>query len=223
MNGGQDLGGTHGHGPVVPEPNEPVFHAEWERRAFALTLAMAMPGQWNIDMSRFARENRDPADYLSMSYYQIWFAALETMLKERDLVSDDEIVVGHALREPKPVPRVLSADDVLKVLHRGGPTERATNSKPAFKPGDRVRARNFNPPTHTRLPHYVRGHIGKIERVIGYQVFPDSNAQGLGEDPKWLYTVRFEGGELFGPDGDPSVKVSVDAWEPYLEPAKETK
>ena len=81
MNGAQDLGGMHGFGPVVPEPNEPVFHAEWERRAFALTLAMAMPGGWNIDMSRFARENRPPAEYLAMSYYQIWFAALETMLK----------------------------------------------------------------------------------------------------------------------------------------------
>ena len=122
-----------------------MFHAEWEKRAFALTLAMAMPGQWNIDMSRFARENRDPAEYLSMSYYQIWFAALETMLKERELVSDDEIVVGHALHPPKPVKRVLSPGDVLKVLHRGGPTERETNTQAAFKPGDSVRAKNINP------------------------------------------------------------------------------
>lgn len=219
MNGGQDLGGTHGHGPVMPEPNEPVFHAEWEKRAFALTLAMAMPGQWNIDMSRFARENRPPQQYLSMNYYQIWFAALETMLKERDLVADDEMVVGHALHPRDPERRVLSPGDVLKVLHRGGPTERDTNTKPAFKTGDRVRAKNINPLTHTRLPRYVRGHLGVIDRVIGFQVFPDSNASGKGEDPHWLYTVRFDGGELFGPDGDPTVKVSVDAWEPYLEKA----
>ena len=145
MNGAQDMGGVHGFGPVEPEPNEPVFHADWEKRAFALTLAMAMPGQWNIDMSRFARENRDPAEYLSMSYYQIWFAALETMLKERALVGDDEIAAGQSLHPAKPVPRVLSPEDVLKVLHRGGPTERATNSKPAFKAGDSVRAKNINP------------------------------------------------------------------------------
>src|SRR5437588_13087747 len=106
MNGGQDLGGAHGHGPVRPEPNEPVFHAEWEKRAFALTLAMGAPGGWNIDMSRFASENRPPAEYLSMSYYQIWFAALETMLKQRGLVSDDEIAAGRSLRPPKPVKRV---------------------------------------------------------------------------------------------------------------------
>jgi nitrile hydratase subunit beta len=219
MNGGQDLGGTQGHGPVLPEPNEPVFHADWEKRAFALTLAMAMPGAWNIDMSRFARENRDPAEYLSMSYYQLWFYALEAMLKERDLVNDDEIVVGHALHPPKPVKRVLSPGDVAKTLHRGGPTERETNTKPAFKPGDKVRAKTIDPLTHTRLPRYVRGHVGAIERVIGCHVFPDSNASGAGEDPRWLYTVRFDGPELWGTGSDPSVTVSVDAWEPYLEPA----
>ena len=218
MNGAQDMGGVLGFGPVEPEPNEPVFHADWEKRAFALTLAMAMPGQWNIDMSRFARENRDPAAYLSMSYYQIWFAALETMLKERALVGDDEIAAGHLLHPAKPVLRVLSSEDVLKVLHRGGPTERATDSKPAFQAGDGVRAKNINPATHTRLPRYVRGHRGTVERVIGCHVFPDSNAHGLGENPQWLYTVRFAGRELWGDGGDPSLTVSVDAWEPYLEP-----
>jgi nitrile hydratase beta subunit len=219
MNGGQDLGGTHGHGPVHPEPNEPVFHDDWEKRAFALTLAMARPGGWNIDMSRYARENRAPQDYLSMSYYQLWFYALETMLKERDLVDDDEIAAGHALHPVKPLTRVLTPDDVLKVLHRGGPTERETDTAAKFKTGDTVRARNINPVTHTRLPRYVRGRIGTIERVIGCHVFPDSNASGAGENPQWLYTVRFDGPELWGADADPSVTVSVDAWEPYLEPA----
>jgi nitrile hydratase beta subunit len=219
VNGGQDLGGTHGHGPVVPEPNEPVFHAEWEKRAFALTLAMGMPGGWNIDMSRFARENRDPAEYLSMSYYQIWFAALETMLKQRDLVADDEISAGHSLHPAKPVKRVLSPDDVRKVLHRGGPTEREANTAPLFKEGERIRAKNINPLTHTRLPRYVRNHVGTIERVIGFHVYPDSNSRGAGEDPQWLYCVRFDSRELWGDNADPTVKVSVDAWEPYLEPA----
>lgn len=219
MNGAQDMGGMHGFGPVQPEPDEPVFHAEWEKRAFALNLATAMPGEWNIDMLRFVRENRDPAEYLSMSYYQIWFAAVETLLKERDLVSDDEIVVGHSLHPAKPVKRTLSPGDVAQVLYRGGPTERETNTAAQFKAGDRVRAKNINPVTHTRLPRYVRGHVGVIERVIGYHVFPDSNARGAGENPQWLYTVRFSGRELWGPDGDPTTAVSVDAWEPYLEPA----
>jgi nitrile hydratase len=219
MNGAHDMGGKHGFGPVEPEPNEPVFHAEWEKRTFALTLAMGMPGGWNIDMGRFARENRDPAEYLSMSYFQIWFAALERMLKERDLISEDEIGAGRSLRPPKPVKRILSPGDVDKTLHRGGPTERDTNTQAAFKAGEMVRARNHQPRTHTRLPAYVRGHVGMIERVIGCHVFPDSNATGAGENPQWLYTVRFSGSELWGVGGDPTTTVSVDAWEPYLEPA----
>ena len=136
MNGGQDLGGTHGHGPVKPEPNEPVFHDEWEKRAFALTLAMGRPGGWNIDMSRFARENRPPGEYLSMSYYQIWLAGLVTLLKERELVTENEISAGHAVAPPKPLKRILSPGDVAKVLYRGGPTERPTNTSAAFKTGD---------------------------------------------------------------------------------------
>jgi nitrile hydratase len=154
-----------------------------------------------------------------MSYYQLWFAGLETLMKERALVSDDEIVVGHALHPPKPITRILSPGDVAQVLYRGGPTERETSSAARFKAGDRVRMKNINPPTHTRLPRYVRGRLGTIERVIGCHVFPDSNAQGAGENPQWLYTVRFDGRELWGADGDPSLMVSVDAWEPYLLPA----
>ncbi len=219
MNGAQDMGGMDGFGPVQPEPNEPVFHAEWERRTFALTLAMGMPGGWNIDMGRFARENRPPAEYLAMSYYHLWFAALESMLEERGLISADEVDAGHALHPAKPVKRILLPADVPKVLYRGGPTERETNSAARFKAGDRVRTKNINPVTHTRLPRYVRGHVGEIERVIGCHVFPDSNATGAGENPQWLYTVRFDGRELWGPDGDPSAQVSVDAWEPYLLPA----
>ena len=218
MNGAQDLGGMHGFGPVVPEPNEPVFHAEWERRVFALTLAAAMPGDWNLDMTRSARENRPPGEYLAMSYYQVWFAALETMLKQRGLVADDEIDAGHSLHPPKPVARTLSPGDVAPVLHRGAPTERETKRTAKFKAGDKVRAKTINPVSHTRLPRYVRGHVGTIERVIGCHVFPDSNALGTGENPQWLYTVRFEAQELWGGDADPGVQVSVDAWEPYLVP-----
>lgn len=219
MNGGQDLGGMHGFGPVQPEPNEPVFHAEWEKRAFALTLAMAMPGGWNIDMGRFARENRPPGEYLSMSYYQIWFAALASMLKERGFVGEDEIAAARSLRPPKAVKRILSPGDVAKTLHRGGPTERETNTQPAFKPGDRVRMKVMHPPTHTRQPRYVRGRIGVVERVIGCHVFPDSNAKGEGENPQWLYTVVFDGRELWGPQAQAGTSVSVDAWEPYMEKA----
>jgi len=218
MEGGQDMGGVPWPGPVQPEPNEPTFHAEWERRAFALTLAMGMPGGWNIDMGRFARENRPPQEYLAKSYYQIWLAGLERLLLERGLVAPDEIEAGKPLHPAKTVARILSPDDVAAVLHRGGPTERKPTSPALFAVGDRVRTRMIHPPTHTRLPRYVRGHVGTIEMLHGVHVFPDSNSLGR-ENPQWLYTVTFDGRELWGADGDASVKTSVDAWESYLDPA----
>jgi nitrile hydratase beta subunit len=219
MDGAHDMGGVKGFGPVVPEPDEPVFHAEWERRALAITLAMGMTGGWNIDMSRFARENRPPDDYLGMSYYQIWLAGVERLMLERGLIAPDEIDASKPLHPTKPGTKPLTPDGVAKILNRGGPSARAVTRPALFAKGDRVRAKVIHPPTHTRLPRYVRGHVGTIERVLGFHVFPDSNATGAGEDPQWLYTVTFDGGELWDEVTDPNLTVSVDAWEPYLERA----
>lgn len=219
MDGAHDMGGVPWSGPVTPEPNEPPFHAEWERRAFALTLAMAAPGGWNIDMSRFARENRPPDDYLSMSYFQIWLAGIERLMLERKLIEADELAAGKVLHPAKPVARILKRDEVAAVLRRGGPTERAATSPAQFAVGDRVRAKDIHPATHTRLPQYVRGHVGQIELMHGSHVFPDSNSRGAGEDPRWLYTVTFAATELWPDAPDPGSTISVDAWEPYLERA----
>ncbi|HEX9324634.1 MAG TPA: nitrile hydratase subunit beta [Xanthobacteraceae bacterium] len=219
MNGAHDMGGVHGFGPVEPESNEPVFHAAWERRAFAITVAMGATGEWNIDMSRFARENRSPPDYLSKSYYELWLAGLEQLLAECRLVTPEELAAGRALGSATPVKRVLAADDVDRVLSRGTAVARPPAAPARFKPGDRVRAKNMHPSVHTRLPRYVRGHLGTIEHVRGCHVFPDSNAAEKGENPQWLYSVRFDGTELWGPHSDPKLKVSVDAWESYLEAA----
>ena len=217
MDGAHDMGGVAWSGPVKPEPNEPVFHTEWERRAFAITLAMAMPGGWNIDMSRSAREDRPAKEYLSRSYYQIWFDGLERLMLERGLIASDEIGAGKSLHPAKPVAKTLTPDGVAAMLHRGGPTEREATTPALFTAGDRVRAKAIHPATHTRLPQYVRGHAGIIERVLGCHVFPDSNALGAGEGPQWLFTVSFEGRELWGDASDPNLQVSVDAWESYLE------
>src|SRR5262245_19039462 len=162
MNGAQDMGGMMGFGPVTVEPDEPVFHTGWERRAFALTLAMAAPGGWNIDQSRAARESLHPAEYLAKSYYEIWVAGLEQLMRERGLVTPDEIVAGKALRPAKATANVLTAPRVERVLARGGPTERAATAPQRFEVGDRVLARNIHPRGHTRLPRYVRGRIGSI-------------------------------------------------------------
>jgi nitrile hydratase len=107
-------------------------------------------------------------------------------------------------------------DDVERIMVRGK-FGRAAPAPAKFRPGDRVRAKNMHPATHTRLPRYTRGHVGVVERNLGCNVFPDSAAMEAGENPQWLYTVVFDGSELWGPDADPTVKISIDAFEPYLE------
>lgn len=213
-----DLGGRKGLGPVVPEKNEPWFHAEWEKRALALTLAMGATGSWTIDQSRAAREQQP--DYLAMSYYEIWTGAMERLLAERGLVTEADVAAGHAVDPPKPVARVLTVDKVPATLARGGPTDRTATTPARFAVGDRVRTATVPVPTgHTRLPRYVQGKVGTVTHLHGVHVFADTNATAVGEAPQWLYTVRFDGADLFGADGDPASSVSVDAWDSYLSPA----
>jgi nitrile hydratase beta subunit len=219
MNGVHDMGGMDGFGKVEIEPNEPVFHSEWEARTMALVRAMGAAGAFNIDTSRFYREALPPHVYLSSSYYKKWLLGLEDLLLDKGYVAPDEVKEGRALKHTKTPPRgKFTREQVERVMVRGTFSREAT--QPAkFKAGDRVRARNINPVTHTRLPRYVRGHVGVVELNHGAQVFPDSASTGAGDDPKWLYTVVFDGRELWGADADPTVKVSIDAFEPYLEPA----
>ncbi|MGP2493139.1 nitrile hydratase subunit beta [Mesorhizobium sp. PUT5] len=219
MNGPQDLGGQMGFGAVAPERDEPVFHAEWEKRALGVTLATGAFGAWNIDESRHARESLHPADYYSSSYYEIWIKALEMLLKRHGFVSDADLAAGGAVDPAATPKRVLKAADVAAVLARGGPCDRPVAAPARFEIGQRVRTKNFHPVGHTRLPRYARGKKGVIDAVREGFVFPDTNAHGSGENPQWVYTVLFDGREIWGEGADPTLTVSIDAWESYLEPA----
>jgi nitrile hydratase subunit beta len=218
MNGVHDMGGMQGFGAVEPEENEPVFHAPWEGRALAMNRTMGSIGVWNIDISRFSREQLPPDVYLGSSYYRKWTLGLEDLVVQYGLAGTDELAAGHALRPAAPVKRTVTAADAPKLLSRGS-FDRPAPAPAKFKVGDRVRMKNIHPATHTRLPRYVRGHAGTIEAIRGCHVFPDAVVAGRGEEPHWLYTVVFDGRELWGEAGDPKLKVSVEAWEPYLDPA----
>lgn len=217
MNGPHDLGGQMGFGPVAPEPNEPYFHAEWEKRALGLTLSCGAFGAWTIDESRHARENIPPAKYLAASYYEIWIRALEVLLARHGFATEEELCSGRSLGPGAAPKRVLKADMVPGVLAKGGPCDRPVSTQPLFAVGQRVRTRNFNPESHTRLPRYARAKTGVIETVQGSFVFPDDNAHGKGENPQWIYTVAFTAPEIWGDGADPTLTVSIDAWESYLE------
>jgi nitrile hydratase len=209
------MGGFTGFGPVVPEEDEPVWHAAWEPRAFALVLAMGMTGSWNIDQARHARERLPALSYWRASYYEMRHYALVLQLIELGLVTAMEEEQGRLSEPPLSVKRVARAQDIPAMLEAGGPAVRPSNRERRFAPGDKVRVRNMNPGGHTRLPRYARGRMGEIVAAHGTHVFPDSNAHGLGEDPQWLYTVRFTARELWGKESRDSVL--IDLWEPYLE------
>jgi nitrile hydratase subunit beta len=218
VNGPQDLGGLHGFGPVHVEADEPLFHASWERRAMGLTVAMGASGMWNIDASRHARESLHPAIYHAATYYEIWTRGLERLVERAGLVGGAELKAGCALEAPAPIKRVLKASEVEAALRAGAPSERPVEQPARFAVGDVVVTRVMNPAGHTRLPRYARGKRGIIEIVHGAHVFPDTNAHFQGEEPQWLYSVRFSGRELWGEEADATLVVSVDAWESYLEP-----
>jgi nitrile hydratase subunit beta len=212
-----DMGGMHGFGPVEVEPNEPLFHAPWEGRVRAMQRAMGYARLWTLDGFRSAQEDLPALTYLASSYYERWFRALERIVVAHGLVGEDEIAAGRSLRPGLRLNRKLTLDDVKA----GGSAsfERPAPLPARFKAGERVRTANINPATHTRLPRYARGKTGVVEAIRGCHVFPDSAAIGAGDNPQWLYTVVFSARELWGEAADPAITLSIEAFEPYLEPA----
>jgi nitrile hydratase beta subunit len=220
MNGAHDMGGMHGMGPIERERDEPVFHAEWERRAFAVTLAMGFHGRWTLDRSRYERENRHPLDYLSSSYYELWLKALESLLLEHGFLRADEIEAGRALAPPPPTGTPADPATVAAALRRGATARLPDEVPPRFKCGDVVRVRDMTTTGHTRAPRYCRGRSGVIERDHGVFSFPDTLAAGLGKKPQHLYNVRFDATSLWGDAASPRDSVRIDLWDDYLEPCR---
>jgi nitrile hydratase subunit beta len=214
MNGAHDCGGMMGYGLIHAEADEPVFHARWEARMFAVMSAVGDVGGWTLDEDRAACESMHPGHYITSSYYEHWLNGLEILLGRHGLATSTEIASGRAAAPGKRV-APTPAEGVWPAVTAPGSYSRAHDQPPAFRVGDCVRARLVNPDHHTRLPCYLRGHTGEIVRWHGAHVFPDSNAQGKGEDPRHLYTVRFPATALWGkPTPD---LIHADLWEPYLE------
>ncbi|HLK24178.1 MAG TPA: nitrile hydratase subunit beta [Caulobacteraceae bacterium] len=208
MNGVHDMGGMDGLGPLAPEADEPVFHAEWERRAFAMAMTSPTRG------GRRTMERIPGPEYLRMSYYERWLTGLCMALIEQNVVTAEELASGRADPSQPKATNAVGPEQIRRTLTTSGSYMREAVAPPAFEAGDRVRARNLNPLGHTRLPRYVRGREGRIERHHGTQIYPD-----VAGEAHPLYTVRFSARELWGPDASERDSVSLDLWEPYLERA----
>ena len=218
-----DMGGRFGDGPVEPEDEDVKFHADWHKRALAMTLAANACGQWNLDISRHARESLPPKDYARFSYYEKWLAALTNLLVDTDVVSRAELAAGEGPASPL-ADRTLRAAAVADTLAAGGPADRPSTAEPRFSVGDAVVSRRlaenqFVAGGHTRLPRYAAGAKGRVLRCHGSHVLPDSNAHRLGERPEPLYAVAFPSSELWRYPEHPQDEVVLDLWQSYLEPA----
>lgn len=217
MNGVHDMGGMHGLGPIQYEKDEPVFHAPWEARVYALTRAMGAWRRWNIDSGRHDLELLPPADYLRMSYYERWGVRLLQNVVRYGFVSRAELETGEPAPEAAKATPALTAAMSSRFLNRGIESSKDAKVAPRFRVGQQVRARNSNPTGHTRLPRYARGKVGKIVRDHGVYIFPDTNAHGLGEKGQHVYSVRFTARELWGESASPRDSVYIDMWDDYLE------
>ena len=218
MNGVHDMGGMQGLGPVEPEAQEPVFHHDWERRAFALTIA-AGAGRWNLDMSRHARERMPPAAHLQSTYYEKWIWGTERLLLELGYVTAQELASGKAA-ERAPGAKAIGPEEVRSALRNRRAARMDDPLAPArFKVGDRVRTKNIHPTGHTRLPRYARDKRGVVDRDQGAFIFPDAHAASGRKIAQRCYCVRFEGRELWGADAGPRDAIYIDLFDGYLEPA----
>lgn len=217
-----DMGGRYGDGPVEPSDG-PVFEQDWHKRALAVTLACGALGQWNIDISRHARERLSPKDYARFSYYEKWLAALANLLVDQGVLTREELRTGVRQGASPLAAKALKAENVATALAKGGPADRPAQVPEIFKPGDIVRTRlaanQLVDGGHTRLPAYAAKAKGRILRVQGHHVLPDSNAHGMGEAQEPLYAVVFSAWELWQNPEHPRDEVVLDLWQSYLEPA----
>jgi nitrile hydratase len=217
MNGVHDMGGMQNMGPIEYEKNEPVFHAEWEGRVYALNRAVRALRKWNLDTDRHGLEVLPPAEYLRMTYYERWAVRLAGQVIAFGLVTKEELEAGKTDPGSVKAEPALTVSMSAQFLNRGIPASDDPMVQPLFKVGQRVRARNMNPVHHTRLPRYARGKTGTIVRDHGVYSFPDTSAHFQDDKRQHVYSVRFEGRELWGESASPRDSVYIDMWDDYLE------
>lgn len=221
MDGIHDVGGMHGFGPVPIEQEDYVFKADWQRRSFALTQALAGPTPFVADQHRREIERLAPIDYLRMDYFEKWAAATGELLKQAGLVSQEELDTGKkkfdvdvAAHPPtSPAALVGGMKQGAQLAHPAGTQE------VRFAPGQPVRVLSNCPPGHTRAPRYVRARVGSVAFVRGVFQFADAVASGTGPAPEPCYTVAFAARTLWGDAAESDDVIYCDLWESYLEAA----
>ncbi len=239
-----DLGGVSGYGPVPHEPDEPPFHADWERRVFGLLGAVTSATARRPGEFRYALERLHPDDYFKNGYFGRWLAGFEVLLDEYGIVYRGDLALrmaglrdvalraaGRADLTPTAVSKATPArlvspvaDRVPSLLPPDRPTpapqrrtvRRELAEPPRYSVGDRVVAPAPIQPGHTRLPGYAVGKPGIVVKLHPPEVLPDSTAHNRGERPQHVYCVGYDARTLWGDDAEPNATVHVDLYECYL-------
>lgn len=225
MDGAHDLGGMQGFGAVVVPGGDLAYHEPWEARVFALHVLIGIQGLGGGPGGRPTREGMPAADYLAASYYERWLWSAERCLERKGTILPGEVErMMERLEAGEPEPRrsdpELAGAAVAEVRRPWQPLPPATGAR--FAVGDQVRVRRMRPPRHTRCPRYVRGAVGRVERLHGLDPLPELAAYGEAAAPEPVYAVAFDSRALWGSDGRPPWTVLVDLWEPYLEEVPST-
>ena len=220
MNGIHDIGGMDNIGPVNIEKDEPVFHDDWERKVYALTLATMGAGIFVTDEVRFVTETIPPSDYLTFKYYEKWLYSLEQLVLQKNVVTREELESGKVMApeltagvEAAPIERMQYG------MNNRIPVFVEVDIPPKFMVGDAIIAKNINPLHHTRIPRYIRGRRGVVEMNHGIFLLPDTNAHGGPDKPQHVYNVRFSARELWGEDAPANDCVYIDLFDDYVDPA----
>ena len=216
MNGIHDMGGMQDMGAIRYEKTEPVFHAAWEGRIYAISNAVQGTGKLKLGL-RPPIENIPPLEYLRSSYYEKFYVSITERLVASGLLTRAELEHGIPEAGGQKLDLALSPTAAVAAVMKNPPTRREMPVPARFKTGEPVRARNNHPVTHTRLPRYVRGKSGTIVRDHGVFVFSDTSAYSQGEKPQHIYSVRFPAREVWGPQAPPQDSVYLDLFDDYLE------
>lgn len=220
MNSIHDMGGMHGFGKIPYEENEPVFHAAWEGRVYAMAMytPVGVPGGF-----RYMIEKMNPADYLSASYYEKWMHARTQGLLEKGIFTQQELeakikyFAEHQDAQPPVVQDAEKLERALQSLVKQQPPDPAQPNPPKFKAGDMIRAKNMHPVGHTRLPRYCRGKLGVVDHYYDYWWVDDTPPAGEEHAIEPLYRIKFEARELWGDEAEPNQVLYIDMFESYLE------
>jgi len=208
----------HGFGHVEPLTDAPPFAEPWEGKAFVIGALSARIAGGNLHAMRHGIERVPPSEYLA-GYWNRWTIGAQIVMEDSGIVTEEEVraraarLSGQDVPEPPP-----PAPHKPQMATGGAGNLRSRDTPPAFAVGDLVRVAEHDHTGHTRLPRYVRRRTGTVTALQPCQVFPDTAAHFVGEDPQHCYTVEFDSRELWGSSAEP-FRLSIDLYEPYLEPA----